>query len=253
MSRIPAQKTSTEEKLDNVHRFDRWPLHVSLSGTVCDSQGLFNPVGTFKFLRMYFRAPFLLLAALEFLLCVLAVFIAVHVRFDGSQITEIDSISSPVATSVLFGLVMPSTLMVMGLYQSRFRGGLTGVCLRSLLGFGVGAVILALLYYMIPVLYLGRGVFAIAIVVAFLLVGTIRVIFFHFMDKEGLKLRVMVLGAGEKAASIDKRLRRRVDRRGFRIVGYLRVATDHRTVIEPHKLLDMDFNDQPLLEYAKAH
>jgi FlaA1/EpsC-like NDP-sugar epimerase len=114
---------------------------------------------------------------LEFGICIVAVFVAVYVRFDGSWITEVDSINSPFATSVLFGLVMPRSMMAMGLYQSRFRGGILGVFLRSVIGSVCGAAILALLYYLIPPLYLGRGVFALAIVIAFFLVGTIRTIF----------------------------------------------------------------------------
>jgi len=108
---------------------------------------------------MHLRVPFLLLALIEFCVCVAAVFIAVYVRFDGQRLSEIESIDSPVVSSLLFGLIMPVTMMAMGLYQSRFRGGILGVFLRSIIGFMCGAVSLALLYYVIPSLYLGRGVF----------------------------------------------------------------------------------------------
>lgn len=200
---------------------------------------------------MHLRVPFLLLAVLEFCICVVAVFIAVYVRFDGSQITEIESINSPFATSVLFGLVMPTTMMAMGLYQSRFRGGILGVFLRSVIGFVCGAAILALLYYLIPPLYLGRGVFALAILIAFFMVGTIRPMFFYYVDKDVLKIRVLVLGAGEKASSIPRRLRRRVDRRGFRIVGYLPLPTEKKVGIDSAKLVDL--GEKTLLEYSIAN
>lgn len=200
---------------------------------------------------MHLRVPFLLLAVLEFCICVVAVFIAVYVRFDGSQITEIESINSPFATSVLFGLVMPTTMMAMGLYQSRFRGGILGVFLRSVIGFVCGAAILALLYYLIPPLYLGRGVFALAILIAFFMVGTIRPMFFYYVDKDVLKIRVLVLGAGEKASSIPRRLRRRVDRRGFRIVGYLPLPAEKKVAIDSAKLVDL--GEKTLLEYAIAN
>lgn len=200
---------------------------------------------------MHLRVPFLLLAMLEFGICVVAVFVAVYVRFDGSQITEVDSINSPFATSVLFGLVMPITMMAMGLYQSRFRGGILGVFLRSVIGFICGAAILALLYYLIPPLYLGRGVFALAIVIAFFMVGTIRPIFFYYVDRDVLKIRVLVLGAGAKAGSIARRLRRRVDRRGFRVVAYVKLTTDFSVEVDANSLADL--NDGSLLDYAIAH
>ena len=208
-------------------------------------------MATLKFFKMHLRVPFLILAVLEFGICVAAVFVAVYVRFDGTQITQVDSINSPFATSVLFGLVMPITMMAMGLYQSRFRGGILGVFLRSVIGFICGAAILALLYYLIPPLYLGRGVFALAIVIAFFMVGTIRPIFFYYVDRDLLKIRVLVLGAGNKAASIGRRLRRRVDRRGFRIVGYIKLPTDASVEVDPDSLADLD--GASLLEFAIAN
>lgn len=200
---------------------------------------------------MYLRVPFMLLALLEFCICVVAVFIAIYVRFEGSQETAMRQISSPVATSVLFGVVMPLTMMAMGLYQSRFRGGIMGVFLRSVIGFICGGIILALLYYLIPPLKLGRGVFALAILIAFFMVGTIRPMFFYYVDRDVLKIRVLVLGAGEKASSITKRLRRRVDRRGFRIVGYVPLESDAKRRIDPSLIADI--GDNTLLEYALAN
>lgn len=208
-------------------------------------------LGTFKLFKMHLRVPFLLLALMEFCICVLAVFVAVYVRFDGSQITEIESIRSPIATSVLFGIVMPVTMMAMGLYQSRFRGGILGVFLRSVIGFACGAAILALLYYAIPNLYLGRGVFALAIIIAFFMVGTIRPMFFYYVDKDILKIRSLVLGAGNKASSITQRLRRRVDRRGFRIVGYVPLPTDSLLAVDSASLVNP--GQGSLLDYAKLN
>jgi len=195
-------------------------------------------LATLKFFKLHLRVPFLLLAILEFCICLTAVYVAVYVRFDGQQFTQVDSIRSPVIAALLFAIVMPTTMMAMGLYQSRFRGGVVGVFLRSLIGFLCGAAILALVYYLFPKLYLGRGVFALAIMIAFFMVGTIRPLFFYYVDKDILKIRVLVLGAGERAASIRRRLRRRVDRRGFRIVSYIPLPTDHSVAVDDSVLLD---------------
>lgn len=200
---------------------------------------------------MHLRVPFLLLALIEFFVCVAAVYVSVYVRFDGQSLTQIESINSPVVTSILFGLVMPVTMMAMGLYQNRFRGGILGVFLRSVIGFMCGAAVLALMYYLIPSLYLGRGVFALALVVAFFMVGTIRPMFFYYVDRDILKIRVLVLGAGEKAASIPRRLRRRVDRRGFRVVGYLPLETDKSVAVDSSVVVQM--GEQSLLDYCIAN
>lgn len=198
-------------------------------------------MGSLRFFKMHLRVPFLLLALLEFVVCVVAVYVALYVRFDGPQ-TEANlrryTIESPVMTSLLFGIVMPLTMMAMGLYQSRFRGGVMGVFLRSISGFIAGGVILAIIYYIVPALYLGRGVFGIAILIAFFMVGTIRPLFFYYVDRDLLKIRVLVYGSGDAAASIRKRLRRRVDRRGFSIIGYVKSSTDGEVQVEPGLVLE---------------
>ncbi len=202
---------------------------------------------------MHLRVPFLLLALLEFVVCVVAVYVALYVRFDGPQ-TEEDlrrfTIESPVMTSLLFGIVMPLTMMAMGLYQSRFRGGVMGVFLRSISGFIAGGVILAIIYYIVPSLYLGRGVFGIAILIAFFMVGTIRPLFFYYVDRDLLKIRVLVYGSGDAAASIRKRLRRRVDRRGFSIIGYVKSSTDGKIQVEPSLVVEAP---ESLLEYCNKN
>ncbi len=205
-------------------------------------------MGSFKLFKMHLRVPFLLLALIEFCVCVAAVYVSVYVRFDGQALTDIESINSPVVTSILFGLVMPVTMMAMGLYQSRFRGGILGVFLRSVIGFLCGAAVLALLYYLIPSLYLGRGVFGLALIVAFFMVGTIRPMFFYYVDRDILKIRVLVLGAGDKAATIQRRLRRRVDRRGFRLVGFVPLKTDITVAVDSAIVVDVPENQ--LLEYC---
>ena len=207
-------------------------------------------MSTLKLFKLHLRVPFLVLASFEFCICMVAVYVAVYVRFDGQRLTEVESINSPVVTSVLFGLVMPVTTMAMGLYQNRFRGGVLGVFLRSVIGFIAGAMVLALLYYLVPSLYLGRGVFALAIVIAFFMVGTLRPVFFDYVDKDVLKLRVLVLGAGTRAESIHHRLRRRVDRRGFRIHGHVPLAGDDRVALAAAQVVRPAV---PLLEYCQRN
>ncbi len=210
-------------------------------------------MATLKFFKLHLRVPFLLLALLEFFICVSAVYVAVYVRFNGRSLTEVEHLQSPVITSILFGLVMPTTMMAMGLYQSRFRAGVMGVFLRSIIGFICGAAFLALLYYVSPSLYLGRGVFGLALLIAFFMVGTIRPIFFYYVDRDIMKIRVLVLGAGRRAASITQRLRRKVDKRGFRIAGYVPADKDTSSESVSDSLdesLVLDLGDRSLLEYC---
>jgi len=199
-------------------------------------------VATFRLFKIHLRVPFLTLAIIESLLCIAAVFAAVHLRFGGDLTAESlakNNVFSPVLSALVFGIVMPITMMAMGLYQARFRGGVSGVLLRSISGFFAGAVILAMVYYIFPNLYIGRGVFGIALVISFFAVTLLRPLFFYYVDKDVLKMRVLVLGAGDRAYSITQRLRRKVDHRGFDIVGYSPVKTDSKIIVDAEKLIEI--------------
>lgn len=203
---------------------------------------------------MHLRVPFLTLAIIESLLCIASMWAAVYIRFDGVLLTSDNladySINSPILSAIIFGLVMPVTMMAMGLYQARFRGGVSGVILRSISGFLSGAVILALIYYLFPSLYMGRGIFAIALIISFVAVSLVRPVFFYYVDKDILKNRILVLGTGNRARAISERLRRKVDRRGFDIVGYVPVAPNQEILLDEHQLVRPKGS---LLEYCNQH
>src|SRR5690606_35730041 len=55
--------------------------------------------------------------------------------------------------------------------------------------------------------------------------------------------RVLVLGAGERASIIERRMRRNVDRRDFEIVGYVRVEGDKSAAIQPQRQLSIDYSN----------
>jgi len=211
-----------------------------------------DTVGTFRVFRHYLRVPFLALALIEFLVCALAVFVAVYVRFDGLELVSLEGSDDPLVSALMFGVVMTASMTAMGLYQSSFRGGSLGVLLRILIGFLVGIFVLALVYYFFPSLYLGRGVLMIAMVLAFFILGTVRPLFVYYVDKEFIKVRVAVLGTGKRAASIGARLRRKSDRRGFTVVNYIDIGlhSDEEAVVDQGVI---SLPNKSLLQYCEEN
>ncbi|MEM6988780.1 MAG: TIGR03013 family XrtA/PEP-CTERM system glycosyltransferase [Pseudomonadota bacterium] len=199
---------------------------------------------------MTIRAPFVLFWLLEFLICMLAVLIAVSVRFVGDTSTIAEQFDSPWLSTTAFGAIMTISLVSFGLYQSHFRGGALGVLLRIALGFAAGGVALALFYYVVPSAYLGRGVTAIAMVISFFVIGTLRPLYLPIVERKNLKRRVAVLGAGSDAATIDRRLKRRADRRGFDIIHYLDLEPDTGNEVSEEKVIKPP---PSLLHYCRQH
>jgi len=121
--------------------------------------------------------------------------------------------------AVFSGAVVVS-LLAFGLYSSRQRARLAGLSVRLIAATAAAAVVTAAAFYVVPSLWIGRGVLALA---ALLVLGTTlvsRVLFARIANESFFKRRVLVYGVGQRTIAMS-RLRRRSDRRGFEIVGFL--------------------------------
>jgi sugar transferase (PEP-CTERM system associated) len=83
-----------------------------------------------------------------------------------------------------------------------------------------GVALTAVCFFLIPSLEIGRGVLALAVAISIPVTCGARITLARFAGENAFKRRVLVYGAGRNAASIAD-LRRRSDRRGFVLVGFL--------------------------------
>ncbi|MEM6484798.1 MAG: TIGR03013 family XrtA/PEP-CTERM system glycosyltransferase [Pseudomonadota bacterium] len=151
--------------------------------------------------------------------------------------------------AAIFALVTTLCMFSMGLYEPRLREGVNGVLLRTAGAFGLMTVAMSLVFYMLPELRLWRGNFAMSATIALTGALTNRLVWTRFLDLEQLKRRVLILGSGNTAASINQKMRRRADRRGFRVVGYVR-GNDDYSAIEGEPTLNLS---EPLPEFARKY
>ncbi len=121
---------------------------------------------------------------------------------------------------LLFGAVMTVCLLAFGLYSARQRAPVFGIAVRLVAAVVAGTAVTALFFYVMPYVTLGRGVMMISAGVALVGLGASRYLFTHIVDDDAFKRRVLVYGCGMRAASIAN-LRRRSDRRGFSVAGYV--------------------------------
>lgn len=183
--------------------------------------------------KQYIPVPFLMLGAVEFLLSMSSVYLAVWLW---PIVTHSEIIMGDGAVvwprALAFALTLFIAQISLGLYQRRFRFAMAGMVLRLGLSLVAASVSLMLLYYVVPVLALDRHIFLVSFVVAGVVVTSARLLFVSFLDKDTLKRRILVLGAGQNAAQISRSLRRRVDQQGFDIVGHVHVKGEHDVVDE---------------------
>jgi|AntRauTorcE11898_2_1112593.scaffolds.fasta_scaffold01281_2 sugar transferase (PEP-CTERM system associated) len=199
-------------------------------------------------LAKYYGRLFDWLPVLEGGLLVAAVYIAVLFRI-GTDPGEIRTSVGPVwPEAVVFSAVLVISMTAVGLYNRRLRDGLEGIVVRIALAFAAGMMLIALIYYAFPWLFLGRGVLFIALALGFLAVLLLRAEVLGIARREEGKRRILVLGAG-KRAEVLSRLRRRTDLIGLRIVGYVRYENDQLAVPDS-EVIELE---APLSKWAADH
>ncbi|WHZ19985.1 MAG: sugar transferase [Rhodanobacteraceae bacterium] len=168
----------------------------------------------------------LLLVLVEFALLVGSVYAAVVLRYWGDLNTQTAFNHVLHWRAPLVAAVLILAMSALGLYQVHLRAGWLGRLSRQGVAFLMGWVALTVLYYVMPAAYLGRGVLGIALVAGYLVLALWRVLFLGFVDADLFKRRVVMLGAGERAAEMARKMRRKTDQRGFKILGYVPVGAD---------------------------
>jgi sugar transferase (PEP-CTERM system associated) len=190
-----------------------------------------------RLLGHYVHVSIAAIAAIEALVFLGAMLLAYRVRFESWF--PVDRLGSKhtlwLYSAVFIGANLVS-ILAFGLYSSRQRARTSGVFVRLVAAVIAAAAGTAAVVYVFPSLWVGRGVLALACL--FALIGAVasRAVFSWMMDESLLKRRVVVYGVGQRTTAISG-LRRRSDRRGFEIVGY--VQPDGESIaVPPERVLD---------------
>ena len=181
-----------------------------------------------RIFRHYIPRSFIVLALIEFVVLMSSVYVGAWLRFmhDVQGRAEVE----PLAIKAwLFAVIMLAAMIVVGLYQRNFREGMGGMLLRVAISALIGFALMSFTFYTFPNTFLGRGAFGLAFAIAVIAIMLVRMVFFRFVDEETLARRVLVLGAAKRAKAVAG-LRRKSDRRGCNIVGYVHVPGEHDEV-----------------------
>lgn len=168
------------------------------------------------------------MAGVEFVVLFTSVYVA-GILVLGS-IEECNRLLGPVLPkAALVSVVVLISLVAMGLYQFHQRLYFSEAVLRVLVGLAFACLALAILFYAYPPLMITRDIASVAIGYALVLLLISRFFFVRTVDEHIFRRSTLVYGAGDRAASITS-IRRRADRRGFKVVA--RVAAMGDTIIE---------------------
>jgi sugar transferase (PEP-CTERM system associated) len=161
--------------------------------------------------------------------------------FDTLTVSLTDLLTS---IGIFTFLVILSALSV-GLYETKLRETFRGIIRRIFVSVALGYFVMEILsstvmtnikihQYFLPI-FAGSTIIAL-------------VILRYFVNRLGIlglgQTKIVVIGAGERASIIEKRMRREVDRVGFELIGFIPIPGDNREEgIQNEKLIHVKIDE----------
>ena len=194
----------------------------------------------------YVSKAYLYLGLMEAVVFFVALHLGARLRFGWELDGDFEGVGVS-TTATLFAIVMSAALVSLGLYQRGVQEQKAGFVVRLGLAFLVGTALLTIVFYLVPAVFIGRGVIGISLLFSFAGVILVRQAFRRLSSDDARKRRVLVLGAGVNARNIEDLVTQNAGL-GFTVVGYVSLPDSHRLTSQ-EKLIE---SDQPLLDTAIA-
>ena len=152
--------------------------------------------------------------------------------------------------AVIFALLNQLSALALGLYNSKLRESFRGIFRRMLMCVSVAFFAATIINPFYGPYHLPIELLAIASLVSVFLISCFRYFTFK-VDFFGFgKRNILVLGTGERASIIEKRMRRDVDRQDFTVHGFIVMVGDTPDGIKRETRINLT---ESLVEYSLAH
>jgi len=200
-----------------------------------------------RILRHYIHTPYLFMALSDLIAVAGAAYLGYFTQFF-----SFPPLLEYAPSAFAFAVFIVVAMAAMGVYGARIREGLSSVLLRTAVSiFLLGTLATAAVSYVAPFTALeSRSVLLFSSIEAFVLVAGLRIFTSTLISEDAMKKRVLVLGTGARAAKIASRMRRKSDRRGFVLLGFLKLG-EYDSVSEYGARVAQA--NEPLKDYCLQH
>ena len=197
-------------------------------------------MSTFRLFSNHIKVSFALLATCEALIFYCTFYLAIAIRFSTLNFDSEDllfSLGVIQIKALVYTMIHMLCMTALGLYQvDQFKGrsGFLQMISRILVSMIVVSIVLMVVYYIVPSTRVGRGVTALAFLLSFVFLFFVRQIFFNLTEGKYLTTRLLVVGAGNNAASLLDAGEESLTS-GFKIVGF--VTTPQQANVVPQQMI----------------
>ena len=200
-----------------------------------------------RLFRYHVPTSFILLGVSDFLLLMLALYLGLEFRFQGDGWQG--SFGSFFPKAILYASVILLSMIGFGVYKRQPGRFIEAVALRLTGAVLLGFIPLALIFYIAPTFFMGRGVLALTGIFSLTFLMATRLYYRKYVGERNTWSKVLVLGAGKGASSIAEAVNSG-DLANVNVVGYVELPGESsgKTGIKPLNL------NAPLVQYAEeAH
>ena len=170
-----------------------------------------------------------LLVSIELLLLIAVFYLGVSIRFNEPE-AALDSLDLSFPAVIFYVLIIISSMAVIGMYQIDSRQNFKAILFRLMPSMILSFALMTFVFYLIPELYLGRGVLIVVMMLSFCVILAERTLFFKWSILGVLQPRALVLGVGENAKEL---ISQQEDGSGYRrpkIVGFVPFHGEERCI-----------------------
>lgn len=121
---------------------------------------------------------------------------------------------------MLIVLVIQTALYYFDLYELRNFRERRKTLILLLEALGASSIFLAIIYYSVPFLAIGREILTISLAMIFLMAFLLRLLYFWVANKNIFKERILIIGTGHLAQKIQKEILENGEN-SFEIVGFV--------------------------------
>lgn len=203
-----------------------------------------------RLFKHYVPLSLFLMAVSEAAVLFGSIYVGTMARFIWGNPGDIELIGPIFPRALVFTAIMLVIMTAFGLHQRDLRQeGELGYAARFIASFATGLIVMLLLFYAFPDLFLGRGAFALVFLLAFLGTALNRLVFVRLFKLDALHRRVLLLGAGSRSAKIEGLERDGQGQRKFNLVGCLPLSNSECCLDRTRVLQDKG----TILSIARRH
>jgi sugar transferase (PEP-CTERM system associated) len=140
----------------------------------------------------------------------LSIWIVILLRYSGEVPVDPEKISIWFRILIMTATVQLS-LYYYDLYELSSKIAIPELCQRIVQAIGVACLVLALLYYLFPIIVLKQGIFFFGIFLMILFLASWRILYQHACQKQLWNEKILMVGDGELARKIGQELRLNMD------------------------------------------